>query len=215
MNMRGLLAAAIAGLVLVACGSSPSTTPQGPTVASVAVQSSDLPSGMHRCDLSGDVNSFLNKVKTSSPSTYKSTQAEWAAAQKNGAIAAEFVFFTDSTANCKAVGSNTSQISTATFKLVVNVVVQFKDEATAAKGYSTESILGFSKAQLTAPGSLAAVGTKTGLGPNSVTLSVSISNQAFYIAVWQQKAFMVVLVILNVDSATSQKVALKENGRIQ
>jgi hypothetical protein len=216
MNMRGFVAATVAALVVIACGSSPnSSAPQGPTVASVAVQASDLPSGMRRCDLSGDVNSFLNKVKTSSPSTYASTKAEWAAAQKRGATAAEVVFFADSTANCKAVGSGTSQISSATYKLVVNFVFQFKDEATAAKGYTTESIFGFSQAQIAAAGSAATVGTKTGLGPNSVTLSAAISNQAFYIAVWQKKAFLVILAVLNIDSTTSQKVAVKVNGRIQ
>jgi hypothetical protein len=169
---------------------------------------------MHRCDLSGDIDSFLNKVKTASPSTYTSTKAEWAAAQKAGAIAAQVTFFTDSTNNCKAVASNTSSVSSATYKLVVNFVFQFKDEASAAKGYTTEKVFGFSQAQLAAAGAAATIGTKTGLGPNSVTLSVSISNSAFFIAVWQNKAFMVVLAILNIDSAISQKVATKENARI-
>jgi hypothetical protein len=169
---------------------------------------------MHKCDLSGDIDTFLNKVKTTSPATYTSTKAEWDAAKKQGATAAEIVFFADSTANCKAVGSSTSQISSATYKLVVNFVLQFKDEASAAKGYTTAGILGFNEAQLAAAGSAATVGTKTGLGANSVVLSVSISTQAFYIAVWQHKAFLVILAILNIDNNTSQKVAVAENGRI-
>jgi hypothetical protein len=212
--MRTPLAAAIAVLMVIACGSGSTGAPQGPTAASVGVQSSDLPSGMHKCDLSGDINTFLSKVKTSSPSTYTSTKAEWEAAQKHGATAAQIVFFADSTANCKAVGSATSQISSATYKLVVNFVLQFKDEASAAKGYTTEGILGFSQSQLAAAGSAATVGEKTGLGPNSIVLSVSISTQAFYIAVWQHKAFLIVLAILNMDNATSQKVAVAENSRI-
>jgi hypothetical protein len=168
---------------------------------------------MHKCDLSGDIDSFLNKVKTSSPATYTSTKAEWDAAKKQGATAGEIVFFTDSTANCKAVGTSTSTISSATYKLVVNFVVQYKDEASAAKGYTTDGILGFNQSQLAAAGSAATVGAKTGLGPNSVVLSVAISTQAFYIAVWQHKAFLVILAILNVDNATSQKVAVAVNSR--
>jgi len=35
------------------------------------------------------------------------------------------------------------------------------------------------------------------------------------VAVWQSKAFMVILAILNVDSATCKKVALAENSRIK
>ncbi len=212
--MRGPLAAAVALLMVIACGSSPITAAQGPSVASVAVQAGDLPSGMHRCDLSGDITSFLNKIKTTSPSTYTTTKAEWDAAKKNGATAAEVVFFADSTANCKAVESDTSGVSSATYKLVVNFVFQFKDEASAAKGYTTESIFGFSQSTLKTGGAPVTEGTKTGLGANSITLAISISNQSFYIAVWQNKAFMVILAILNIDAAAGQKVAVAENGRI-
>jgi hypothetical protein len=212
--MRTSLAAAVALLMVMACGSATPGAPQGPTVASVAIQSGDLPTGMHKCDLSGDIDTFLNKVKTTSPATYTSTKAEWDAAKKQGATSAEIVFYTDSTANCKAVGSSTSQISSATYKLVVNFVLQFKDEASAAKGYTTAGILGFNESQLAAAGNAAVVGTKTGLGANSVVLSVAISTQAFYIAVWQHKAFLVIIAILNIDNATSQKVAVAVNGRI-
>ena len=57
-------------------------------------------------------------------------------------------------------------------------------------------------------------GTKTGLGPNSIVLSLPIANQSFYIAVWQNKAFMVILGIINLDPATGQKVADSANKRI-
>lgn len=212
--MRTSVAAAVALLMVMACGSATPGAPQGPTVASVSVQPGDLPAGMHKCDLSGDIDSFLNKVKSSSPATYTSTKAEWDAAKKQGATAGEIVFFTDSTANCKAVQSSTSQISSATYKLVVNFVLQFKDEASAAKGYTTAGILGFDQSQMAAAGSAATVGTKTGLGANSVVLSVSISTTAVYIAVWQHKAFLVILAMLNMDSPTSQKAAVAVNGRI-
>lgn len=207
--MRSSLIAAIVVLMVVACGSSPSAA-QGPTVASVAVQPGDLPNSMHRCDLSGDINTFLTKIKTSSPSTYTTTKATWDLAQKNGATAGEVVFFADSTTNCKDVAANTSGISSATYKLVVDYVFQFKDEASATKYYSTES----SQAQLKTAGTPVTEGTKTGLGPNSVTVSFGFSSQTFYIAVWQHKAFTVILAILNLDAATSQKVAVAENKRI-
>src|SRR6202049_1832732 len=99
--MRTSVAAAVALLMVMACGSATPGAPQGPTVASVSVQPGDLPSGMHKCDLSGDIDTFLNKVKTSSPATYTSTKAEWDAAKKQGATAGEIVFFTDSPATCK------------------------------------------------------------------------------------------------------------------
>ncbi len=170
---------------------------------------------MQKCDLTGDIDSFLNKSKTKDPNTYTSTKSEWDAAQKAGATAAYAAFYTDSAAHCVTVGSNTADISTATYKLVVNFVIQFKDEASASKGYTTESIFGFSAAQLKTGGAPVVEGANTGLTPNSIVLSISISTQSFYVAVWQNKAFMVILAILNIDSAASKKVALAQNGRIK
>ena len=170
---------------------------------------------MQKCDLSGDIDSFLNKSKTKDPNTYTSTKSEWDAAQKAGATAAYAAFYSDSTAHCTSIESNSSDISSATYKLVVNFVVQFKDEASASKGYTSESIFGFSASSLKTGGAPVVEGTQTGLTANSIVLSISISNQSFYVAVWQKKAFMVILAILNIDTPTCKKVALAENGRVK
>ena len=202
-------------LSIFACGTSSSITPSGPTAATVAIESGDLPSGMQKCDLSGDIDSFLKKSKITDPNTYSSTKTEWDDAKKSGATAAYTAFYTDSTAHCASIGSSSSDFSSATYKLVVNFVVQFKDEQSASKGYTSESIFGFSATSLKSGGAPVTEGTKTGLGPNSIELSVPVSNQSFYVAVWQHKAFMVILAILNVDPATSKKAAVAENSRIK
>ncbi len=179
------------------------------------MQPGDLPSGMHKCDISDDINSFLNTSKTKDPATYQTTSAEWESAKKAGATAAYTAFYADSTANCTNIESNSSDISSATYKLVVNFAIQFKDEASAAKGYTSETIFGFSAATLKGGGAPVQDGTATGLGANSIVLNVPISNQSFYVAVWQHKAFMVILAALNMDAATGKKVAVAENGRIK
>jgi hypothetical protein len=202
-------------LMVVACGGTPSTLISGPTASSVSVQPGDLPAGMQKCDLSGDIDSFLNKSKAKDPNTYTSTKNEWDAAQKAGATAAYTAFYADSTAHCGAIESNSSDISTATYKLVVNFVIQFKDEASASKGYTTESIFGFSASSLKTGGAPVIEGTKTGLTANSIVLSIAISNQSFYVAVWQNKVFMVIMAILNIDTATCKKVAVGVNSRIK
>ena len=46
-------------------------------------------------------------------------------------------------------------------------------------------------------------------------LSVPIENQSYYVAVWQNKAFMVILAVLNIDTATAKKVDVAENSRIK
>ncbi|HYT13273.1 MAG TPA: hypothetical protein VEL12_10840 [Candidatus Nitrosopolaris sp.] len=201
-------------LMVVACGPIGGSGTAAPTASSVAVKSSDLPSGMHRCDLSGDINSYLKKIQTKDPSTYKTTNDGWIAAQKDGATAADVEIYTDSTDHCKTAESNGAQISGATYKLVLNFAFQFKDQASAEKGYKTDSIFGFSAASLKASQVPVVEGKDTGLGPNSIVLTIAIATQSFYVAVWQNKQFMVILVLLNVDTAAAKKAALAENSRI-
>jgi hypothetical protein len=212
--MHRALAAVALLLIAGACGPIGSSGPPAPTASSVAVKSGDLPNGMQRCDLSGDIDSYLKKIQTKDPSTYKTTKDGWDAAQKDGATAAEVEFYTDSAAHCASVESNGSQVGTATYKLVVNFVFQFKDQASAEKGYKSDSILGFSAASLKSSQVPVVEGTATGLGVNSIVLTVAIGSQSFYVAVWQNKQFMIILAILNIDTATDKKVALAENGRI-
>jgi hypothetical protein len=208
------IAGVAATLLLVACGGNPIAA-SGQTAAAIAVQPADLPSDMHKCDLSGDIDSFLNKSKTKDPNTYTSTKTEWDSAKQKGATAAYTAFYTDSTAHCTTIESNSYDISSATYKLVVNFVIQFKDESSANKGYTSESIFGFSASSLKSGGAPVVEGTATGLTTNSIVLSISISSQSFYVAVWQNKNFMVILAILNIDTATCKKVAQAENARIK
>ena len=205
---------AVALIVVAACGTS-SPPAQGPTAASVAVQTGDLPAGMQKCNISGDIASFLTSSKTKDPSTYTSTKKSWDDAQTNGAIAAYVAFYTDSAAHCTALETNTSDVSSANYKLAINFVIQFKDEAAAAKGYTSESIFGFSAASLTSGGAPTQQGAQTGLSPNSIVISISIASTSYYVAVWQKKAFMVILAIVNIDPASAKKVAQAESGRIK
>ncbi|MDQ2942246.1 MAG: hypothetical protein M3R21_01090, partial [Candidatus Dormibacteraeota bacterium] len=58
-------------------------------------------------------------------------------------------------------------------------------------------------------------GTATGLTANSVVLDTAIATISFYIAVWQNKVFMVILALLNMDGATGKQVAQAVNARIK
>ena len=203
----------LAVLLVAACSSQPGTA-TAPTAASVAVQPGDLPTTMHRCSISGDINTYIESLKTKDPATYTSTKNEWADAQSKGATATQVSFYTDSDANCTNVASTVANLSAAAYPLVVNFSVQFKDEASAGNGYTNGQIFGIDSAMLKANGAVVE-GTKTGLGANSIVLNTTILSQAFYIAVWQNKAFMVILGIINLDAATGQKVATAENNRIK
>jgi len=202
-------------LVITACGGSILTGGVGP--ADVAVQASDLPKNLVKCDGSGDIDTFLNAVKTKDPSTYQSTKSEWDSAKSHGATGAYVVFYSDKNADCANIqNSSNGDLASATYPLVINFVIQFKDEATAAKGYTTESIFGFSESTISSTGGAGVVkGAATGLTANSITLTIAIGNQSFYVAVWQNKTFMVILGVLNIDVAQSKKIATNENSRIK
>jgi hypothetical protein len=204
--MRVPLTAIALLLVVGACGpiGGGSGTPAA-TASNVAVKLSDLPSG---------INSYLKKIQTSDPTTYASTKSHWESAQKGGATAADVEFYTDSTAHCANLSTNGTQIGSATYKLVVDFVFQFKDEATAVAGYNSDSIFGFSVATLKSSQLPVTEGAATGLGKNSIVLTLEIPPQTVYLSVWQNKQFMSILGIFNIDAATDKKVALAENGRI-
>ena len=202
----------VVALLVISCGAS-TPTQSGPTVASVSVQKSDLPAGMVKCAISGEIDDFIKAEQSPDPNTAKSISDYWTEAKSNGATAAYAAIFADSDTKCAAIKDPTTDVGTATYKLVVNFVVEFKDEKTATDAYTTKSIFGFSRAQLrSAP---VIEGTKTGLSPNSIVLSQSIANQSFYIAEWQNKTFMVILAVLNIDPESSKKVSTAENSRIK
>ena len=206
---------ALAAFMVVAACNQPGAAVTGP--ADVAVQQGDLPKSVQKCSASGDIDSFLKTVKAKDPTTYTSTKAEWDKAKSNGASSAEVVFFTDSKAHCDSItNSQNSDLAAAAYPIVINFVIKFKDQASAEKGYTTESIFGFSESTITSTAAAGVTkGTATGLGTNSVTLLIAIANQSFFVAVWQNKTFMVILAVINVDTTQSKKVASNENSRIK
>lgn len=170
---------------------------------------------MVKCDLSGDIDSFLAKEKSQDQATYNSTSADWTTLKKGGATAASTAFYADSAAHCTAIKTSGYAIGAANYKLIVNFVTQFKDEKSATSAYTGDSIFGFSTTELRGGGLGLTEGTATGLTANSLVISAPISNQFFYIAMWQNKKFVIILAILNVDVTASKKVAARVNGRIK
>jgi len=200
--------------VTAACGGS-SSGPTGPTASSVSVQQPDVPKGMVRCDVSGDIATFIQKEQPQDPGTSHTITTEWADAQSHGATAGYASLFTDSQANCAAIKSSSTNISVATYKLVVNFVVQYKTEKEAEDAYNNQSVLGFSPSALSSAAGGRLQGSKTGLTSNSVSLTEPVGNQVFYIAFWQSSAFVVILAVINLDPVASKRIATSVNGRIK
>jgi hypothetical protein len=199
-------------LLVAACGSSGLVAG---TPAAIAVQASDLPKGLQRCNASGDIESFLSAIMSKDPTTYQKTKAEWEGAKSSGASAAQVAFYADTTAHCAGIqSSDPTVLAGATYPVVLNFVIEFKDESSASAGYASKSIFGFSQAKVCASGSAVTTGKDTGLTANSCVLTLAIEKQSIYLADWQNKAFIVILAVVNVDVAQSKKIAIAENTRI-
>jgi len=200
---------------LTVCACSGSSSVLGPSAASVAVQPGDLPGGMVKCDLTGDIDTFIKAEASPDPATSKTMATRWQDAKSKGATAGYTAVYTDSAQHCSGIKSTGSDIGSATYKLVLNFVVQYKDEKSAATGYTSDTTVGFRPSDLKTGSASFVEGTKTGLTANSITLTQPFDKQLFYIAVWQNKSFVVSLAVLNLDAAAAKNVATSENGRIK
>src|SRR5579864_5419391 len=157
----------VAVVLLVACGTS--SGPTGPSAATVAAQPSDVPAGMVKCDLTGDIQNFIDQEQKPDPQASKSIASDWDAAKKDGATSAYAALYTDGNAHCTAIKSSTADLGAATYRLVVNFVVQYRDEKSAAAAFKADRpIFGFSPSELRSGGGGVVEGVQTGLGANSI-----------------------------------------------
>ena len=208
--MRRLKFAPVLCLLVVACtvGGIGAATPQ-----SVALQSGDVPKGLQRCSESGDIQSYLDQLKKKDPASYQSTSDQWTKEKNAGATAGYVAIYADNTAECDTFLGGKTPNSKTPPKIMINIVVEFKDEASSAKDYKA-SFFGFSTQDLKSSGATVTEGKNTGLGANSAVGSVAIFGVTLYFAVWQDKAFESALVSFNVPDADSRKATTNINGRI-
>src|SRR5437867_394543 len=78
---------ALIAAALTVCACSGSSSVLGPSAANVAVQPGDLPSGMVKCDLTGDIDSFIKAEQSPDPATSKTLADTWKDAKSKGATA--------------------------------------------------------------------------------------------------------------------------------
>ena len=139
----------VAGLLLfvVACAAPSVPGVAAATPQSVAVQAGDVPSDLKKCADSGDIDSYLKNVKSKSPTSYQQVNDQWQKEKSAGATAGQVEVYADSQDECDALSSGRSPQSTTPPKIVLNYVVQFKDETSASKDYKDE-VLGLNPADI-------------------------------------------------------------------
>jgi hypothetical protein len=214
--MRSQLMALTLVTMVTACGGTGSVNLGPATAANVSVQGSDLPKGFALCKASEDIQTLLNQLKTDKSPAYDKDSSLWAATMKAGAASGELVFFAQSSADCPTRGTSFSaQLSK---RSGFNLVVQFKDEASATDAFSSGSVMGLSAADfensMSDCGCPVGQGAETGLTTTSVVASGSADSGDWYVAIWANKAFYVTLFASNVDAKAMGTIATTVNRRI-
>lgn len=216
MVLRGLVVAASAA-VLAACGgggSGPSLpgTSGPPSAQSVATGSSDF-SGLQKCPESGSYDSYLKAEQTADPTQYQTDKTSWDDLKKSGADDSYIVVYGETTSDCGQFAAGTPS-----GKVAYVYVIRFKDSASASASYKVTSkdfhLSDSDVANLKAAGATVASGDATGLGSNSLVLSIDIQGISVYVGFWQNKQFDVAEVAFN-DPNDAAAASKKINDRIK
>lgn len=203
----------LCALLLAACGSGPGLGQSGPPSAqTVAAADSDW-SGLHRCSESGSYDSYLKLEQTKSPEQYQTDKTTWDDLKAAGANDSYIAAYAQNTADCGQFNSGTP-----TGKVAYVYAIRFKDASSASASFKSNTkdfhLDDPTVTQLKAAGATVSQGATTGLGDNSIVVTIDLGGSAVYVALWQNKTFMVAMVAFN-DGTAAAQAATSVNGRIR
>ena len=215
--MRRFLVLAFAASILAACGggSNPSApaTPSPPSAQSVASSSSDF-TGIHACAESGSYDAYLTAEKTKGSDQYTKDSQDWSNLKAGGANDGYVAVYAENATDCGQFGSGTP-----TGKAATVIAFRFKDATSASASYKSETstfhMTDADVATIKAAGGTVEQGTATGLGVNSILVTIGIGTTTVYAAVWQNKEFVVAVLVYNLPLTDGASAATKVNGRIR
>ncbi len=186
-----------------------------PTAQSIALQPADVP-GMHRCDVSGDVNAVLTVERNRNSPSYDMHATEWAQWKRQGAVDAYFAVFGLTAADCAAASDSTTGAPPG--GLIVGLVVQFADTGGAARNFKRDStLLGLGPRDIRfieLAGGTTTFGTATGLGVASVVGDAVVAGAKYFVAMWQNRRFESALIGYDMAFADADNAVLDMNSRI-
>lgn len=210
--MSRRLVVACAAALVAACGGGSGSSAGPPSAQSVAESSSDLP-GMQKCPESGSYDSFLKQEQSKAPDQYTTDSKDWSNLKAAGADDGYVAAYADNPSDCGQFGSVTPN-----GKYAGLYAFRFKDSASAAASYKSQAAqfhLNTSDiSTIQAVGGTVKQGAATGLGDNSIAVSVSAGGRSFYIALWQNKEFEVATLLYNLPDTQGPTTANSINSRV-
>ncbi len=186
------------------------------TAESVALQQGDV-SGMQRCDASGDIDTVLQNEKAIDPTAYHENVVVWTRWKRQGATEAYFAVYGRTPRDCAAM--SVAGPGAPSGGLVAGLVVKFKNEAIAARGYKANAtLLGFGPKDILfirLAGGIVTAGTDTGLGPQSSVGIGTVAGSTYYFAFWQKKDFDADFMGFDVPTTDADAAVHDMNDRIR
>lgn len=213
LRRTGVVLVVVAVWVFSACGKGADevATVAG-TAADVSVRADDLPGAMKRCDYSGSIESYIEKVRTMSEETSASVAHTWKALQREGATEASFAVYADTLRACRYFVTGAPEGHTpGGVRLAATIVAKFADPVVAGFAYEVDVFDQSELSKGTGPNIRRA--NETGLGRNSVAIVNEDVNPKIGQAVWQAGAFHIFLRAQNLTKAEFDALAATLTSR--
>jgi hypothetical protein len=148
------------------------------------------------------------------PEMLPTGMASWSALQAAGAIEGWLSLYADNPSECPLLLGSAPPKG----RLVYTAAIKFKDSASAAADYVSDSqnfpVAADFSARFTAAGGKLTEGADTGLGDSSVVATISLRGVPTYVVFWRNKNFEAVVYASNVSAAEGSSAATHMNGRI-
>jgi hypothetical protein len=192
------------------------STPKSVTPQTIVLQPGDVPL-MQRCDVSGDMTAVLDQEKARQSPAYDMHATEWEQWKQQGAVDAYFVVYGQSAADCAAASDSSTGAPQG--RLMVGLVVQFRDTKGAARNFARDStLMGLGPRDIRfieLAGGTTTFGSATGLGDESVIGSAVVAGADYFVADWQSRRFQSEFIGYNTEFADGDTAVKDMNRRIQ
>lgn len=204
-TLLALVSALVAAILLVAaCGGGAA----GPDPASGAIRRADVPAGWTRCPASGSLSRYLAQAQKHDASSAKSIQRSWNGLQKMGATRADVTEYAAERADCSMGLGKTAGASALTW------TVAYKSSGDAHRAYQ-RGVLGFPTPDPARIQPGLQVGTSTGLGLDSWTLTQTSPRPPLFLAWWRHRSFTDFLVVLGLPATEAGPMALRVDAHMR
>jgi hypothetical protein len=203
-------------VMLSACNiAGPHNTVAGPPSAQTVAANDSEWSGLQQCPESGSWDHYLSAESAKGSDQYQTDKTDWEDLKSAGANDSYIaVYASTDGAHCGSFGAG-NPVDMGSIAYVY--AVRFKDAKSAAASYKSNSndfhLSESDVSNLKAAGAVVREGAATGLGDNSMQLTIDVFSAKVFVSFWQNKSFEVALVSIN-EVAESQAAAKTINGRI-